>query len=127
MRAFAATDMVATVIVLTLAVGLAMRRDRSKHPWIMLTAFVADLSLVAYLELTRSAVATAVKFDSRILNFHVAVAVGTVLLYLVLVPSGYKLWKGKGGSRLFHKRAAALFVVLRLLTYVTAFFVPRSV
>ncbi len=125
-RPFAPTDLIATVILFALAVGLALRHRRSVHPWIMGGCFVADLGLVLYLELTRGAVATAVKFSSNILNFHVTVAVATLVLYLVLVPSGYRILNG-GGSRLWHRRAAWAFVVVRLATYLTAFFVPRSV
>lgn len=126
MRAFAPTDMVATGIVLMLAVGLAMRRNRKVHPPLMGLCFVLDLGLVLYLELTRGAVNTAVTTDSRILTFHVAVAVATIVLYLVLVPSGYKLLKG-GGNRGLHRKAALAFVVCRVLTYLTAFLIPRSV
>jgi hypothetical protein len=124
--AFRGTDLFATLIVLGLATGLSLRRNRAVHPKIMGSCFLADLGLVVYLEATRGAVAIAGKFESRILSFHVGVAVATLVLYVLLGWSGRRILSGQGGIPL-HGKFAALFVLCRLATYVTAFLIPRSV
>lgn len=123
---FRATDLFATLIVVALMTGLALRRNRAVHPKIMGGCFLADLSLVVYLEATRGAVKLASRFDSQVLTFHVGVAVATLVLYVLLIKSGRGILAGRGGLP-GHGKLAALFMLCRLATYLSAFFIPRSV
>lgn len=120
----APTDGVSFFALLVLATGLALRRDRHKHPPLMAAAFVIDLGLVLYLELTRGAIDRAAGLASPVLSVHVGFAVTTLVLNIALVASGVALWRGAGGWRGWHRRLAGVFVVTRLATFLTAFFIP---
>ncbi len=123
-RSPALTDGVSAFVLLLLVSGLALRRDRTKHPYLMGTAFLIDVGLVVYLQVTRSAVQRAVGFQSQILTFHVGVAVSALLLNLCLVVSGILIWKGSSNLRKRHRYLAIFFMVCRVLTLITAFFIP---
>lgn len=123
LRAPAVTDGVSLVAILLLVTGLALRRNRAVHPKIMGTAFAVDLALVLYLELTRGAVERASQLASQLLTVHVACAVATLALNVFLVVSGWRILH-HGGPRKGHFRAACAFMVLRVVTFLTAFLIP---
>lgn len=120
----AATDGISFLVLLVLVVGLALRRDRSKHPPIMVGAFVADLALVLYLELTRGAIDRASQLASQILTVHVAFAVTTLVANIALLVTGYRIYSGKAAGRTTHRRLAWLFMICRVATFLTAFLIP---
>lgn len=122
----AATDGVSFVVLILLMIGLALRRDRGKHPKIMATAFVLDVSLVLYLELTRGAIDRASQLASQLLTVHVAFAVSALVLNIALVVSGYRLYSGRPASRTMHRRLAGLFMLCRVATLLTAFLIPAK-
>lgn len=124
LRAPAPTDGVSFLVLVLLAVGLARRRDRRTHPWIMRVAFALDLGLVGFLELTRGAVERASEFASGLLAFHVLVAVLALVTNVYLLYSGTKILAGEDQRQPRHRQVAWVFVVLRLTTFVTAFAIP---
>ena len=114
-----------TIIVGLFYVGVFLRKERSKHMKIMLTAITWDILLILQIELTRSAVGKAIKVVSNpmLLNIHVGMAVSTVVLYFILIFTGRKLSLGNEKLRQRHRFFGITCLVLRTLTYITSYFV----
>lgn len=91
----------------------------------MKVAIIWDLLLVLQIELSRGAIAKASKAMTNpwLLNFHVTIAVTTVLLYFVLGITGTQLNKGKNNLRPWHKKLGVLALTLRTLTLITSYLV----
>lgn len=125
--------MISTIVLVLIAFGLIFRRQNKVHIACMVLAFVIDLALVLYIEITRHAIEsvgvqmtqqTATQsMPSALLGFHVAVSVLTLVLYVAQFRVGYKLLKGHQVTRAFHRRLGYAFVVCRLANYITSFFV----
>lgn len=108
--------------------GLVFRRDRARHRACMLAAFVIDMLLVFWIEVTRGALATTVGAGERsapgpLLAFHIAVSVATVALYVIQLGSGTRLFRGRELSRTLHRRSGWAFVVFRFTNLGTSFLV----
>ncbi len=110
------------LIVGLLFYGVYHRKNRYKHIKTMKTAIIWDLLLVAQIELSRQAIATASKVTSNpmILNIHVSLAVTAVLLYGVMFYTGTKLKNGNEKVRKFHKPIGLLTLTVRVLTLITS-------
>jgi uncharacterized membrane protein YozB (DUF420 family) len=122
---------ISTLVLLLIALGWKFRRQAKLHIAIMSVAFLIDLALLLYIEISRHAIAhvsTSVMTaqSDSLLYFHVTVSALTLVLYIVQISSGIKLFKGLAPSSKFHQRAAMLFVACRLLNYATSFFIPTS-
>jgi hypothetical protein len=97
----------------------------------MVTAFVIDMALVLYIELSRHAIEAAadavvevVSSGGRpLLAFHVTISTGVIILYIAMFVLGRKLLKGNESIRKTHRNAAVAFCVLRGINYVTSFIV----
>ena len=120
----AITDGISFACLILLMVGIALRRDRSKHPKIMVAAFVLDLGLVLYLELTRGAIDRASQLASQILTIHVGFAVATLVFNVALLVTGYRIYSGKSAGLTTHRRLAWVFMICRIATFLTAFVIP---
>jgi len=94
----------------------------------MSIGIIWDILLVLQIELTRGAIAkaSAVVTNAWLLNFHVTIAVTTVVLYGFMVYFGRKLLKGDNSVRTKHKALGVLTITLRTLTYITSFLVVRN-
>jgi len=114
-----------TIILLLIYFGVSKRKDRKIHIPVMISAIAWDLLLVLQIELNRGAIAKAAKAmtNPMLLNFHVTIAVSTVLLYFALLYTGGKLSKGVSKFRPWHKKLGGITLILRTMTYITSFFV----
>jgi hypothetical protein len=113
-----------TLVVIGIGVGLWFRHRNPKyHMPIMVACFVADVSLVLWIELNRHAVETVVKSIKPIVLVHAGISLTTIVCYLALLGLGFGLFRGNGRLRLTHKRVGMTFMTFRLLNYATAFFV----
>ncbi len=122
---------VSTVAILLIALGWKFRRRAKWHMAFMGAAFCVDFALLLYIELSRHAIAHVGRSmmtaqADYLLYFHVSVSALTLVLYLMQIRSGIKLFKGWEPGRQFHQRAGLLFVACRLLNYATSFFIPPS-
>ncbi|MAZ47205.1 MAG: hypothetical protein CME65_01500 [Halobacteriovoraceae bacterium] len=110
------------IIVALMLYGVSQRKIRFKHMRIMKIVIAWDLLLVAQIELTRQAINTASKAMTNpwFLNFHISLAVSTVLLYFCLLYTGTRLNKGDESIRKWHKPLGLTTVVFRLATLVTS-------
>jgi hypothetical protein len=113
-----------TLVLIGIGVGLWFRRRNPQyHMPIMVGCFVADVSLVLWIELNRHAVETVVKSIKPIVLVHAGISLTTIVCYLALLGLGFGLFRGNGRLRLTHKRVGMTFMTFRLLNYATAFFV----
>lgn len=105
-------------------IGICYRKNRKRHVPIMLTAFTIDVAMVLYIELTRHAIKTSLHPPHPFVTFHVCISVILMILYLVQVWVGFKLYRG-GTMRSFHRKMAVAFVIFRLANLVTSFYVEQ--
>jgi hypothetical protein len=112
----------AVLIVALLFYGVSKRKIKYLHMKIMKTAIIWDLLLVVQIELTRSAINTASKAMTNpwLLNFHISIAVSTVLLYFVMFYTGTKLANGHEPIRKYHKILGVITLTLRVSTLITS-------
>ncbi|MGE3165780.1 MAG: hypothetical protein AB7O52_12790 [Planctomycetota bacterium] len=110
-----------TIIFGGLIFGVLQRRNRRIHIPTMISCFVADVLLVLVIELNREAVHQATTTRDPFLQFHVAVSVSAVVLYVGALITG--LQRRHGRMVRAHRINAVLFLFCRGTNWVTAFFV----
>jgi uncharacterized membrane protein YozB (DUF420 family) len=112
-------------IICLLVFGISQHRNRLKHKQIMWSAVIWDLILIVQIELNREAVEKALttQDNTPILNIHVCLALITVVLYFVAIYLGQSVLKGKNHLLKFHKNLGKLVLLLRVMTFITSFFV----
>ena len=88
----------------------------------MSTAFVIDLALVLYLELTRGVVESIPGRDmASVLPVHLVFSTAVLVFYAVQIATGIRLARGVRSR--WHARVPAWFVITRVGTFITSFFV----
>jgi len=114
-------------IVILLFYGLTQRFRPRIHIPVMLSAFVLDVGLVLYIELSRDATGTAMGWDDLpgIMQIHIFLSTMTVVMYLVQIVSGFIRYR-KGGMP-YHKHTGILFMVFRLGNLLTSFMIDTSI
>lgn len=121
---------ISTLVLGLILLGFSFRRTPKVHIPCMLTAFALDLGLVLYIEFSRQAVervSQEIQHPSHwLLLFHVLVSVTVLVLYVVMLRLGLKLFKGEESQRHLHRRLGFCFLVCRLSNYVTSFWVINS-
>ncbi len=115
-----------SVVLAAIAVGIHYRHRRKIHIPIMLSCFVLDVINLVVIELNRGAIkkaiATATTGGDWILKFHISVSVIFLVCYVIAIITGIRLHRtGKG--RATHRKNAAVFLLARVLNYVTSFYV----
>lgn len=117
--------LVSTFVICLIAVGIMFHRKLEIHIPLMVTAFVLDLILVLVIEIDRYAVhkvmeeVTAAAPDIFVI-FHASVSLLVILFYIALGITGSKTIKDRSKLSV-HKKLAYCFIVLRLINYVTSF------
>lgn len=117
-----ATKIANSVVLVAIAIGVHYRHRRRIHIPIMISCFVVDLSNLLVIELTRGAIEKTLQTDDWLLVFHVAVSVTFLLGYVIAVITGTRLHR-TGRGRPIHRGNAAVFLLARVLNYITSFFV----
>jgi hydrogenase-4 membrane subunit HyfE len=113
------------LILLLLFVGVYFKRERKRHVRIMTSAIIWDILLILQIELNRGAIAKAVQVTENkwLLNVHVSLAVTCVLFYFVMFYTGRKLLNFDNSIRPRHKLFGMITLTLRILTFITSFFI----
>ncbi|HEX8913086.1 MAG TPA: hypothetical protein VF796_12050 [Humisphaera sp.] len=112
--------LISTIVILLVAAGLYFRRDRRVHVPLMVTAFLTDLGLVLYIELSRGAVAKVATGSRWLLWVHAAISLGVLACYVAMFVLGRRVNGGAHASRRAHRNVGMTFVALRGLNYATA-------
>lgn len=115
-----------SVILLILSAGLYFRRKPKIHIPLMSTAFACDVLLVLFIEFQRKAIESVVSEVSAspdwFVLFHALISLLVVVLYIALARTGFLVYKRHKPQLLkTHRNLAGLFVLLRLVNYVTSF------
>jgi hypothetical protein len=116
---------VQSVLIISLMYfGAYIHAQRSLHVKIMSTAIIWDILLILQIELTRSAINTATKAltNTAVLNFHISIAVISVILYGFLFKTGRQILKGDNSVLPYHKKLAYTCLTLRTLVVITSYF-----
>ncbi|WP_127713965.1 hypothetical protein [Halobacteriovorax sp. HLS] len=111
------------LIMSLMILGVYHRKDRKKHVKIMSSAIIWDVLLILQIELTRSAIVKASKVMTNplLLKVHLFFAIGSVILYVLMVLSGRKLLKGDNSVRQKHKWLGRTTLFFRIMTFITSF------
>jgi hypothetical protein len=115
-----------TIVLLLIAAGVYYRRQPRLHLSLMGCAFILDVALVLWIELTRHAVENTVNpahHTGALLWFHIAVSVGVLVAYVWQIQLGRRLLRGLAATRGLHLKLGVTFCTLRLLNYVTSFMI----
>lgn len=112
---------ISAFVCLILVVGVLNRRRRRVHIPLMVSALIIDLSVVAYIEFTRDAVASAQKKMGPLMIVHLAFSISVLILYGVQVYTGIK--KARGGVSRTHGKVMPWFLLARFGNLFTSFFV----
>lgn len=110
-------------IMCVMIFGITQRKNRNLHVKTMATAMIWDVLLILQIELTRSAIAkaSAVMTNPLMLKIHLFFAIGSVVLYIMMVISGRKMLSGDMSVRAKHKVLGWTTLVFRIMTFVTSF------
>lgn len=111
---------VSSIVLVMVAAGLYFRRKTVVHMRFMVAAFLLDLALVLYIEMTRHAVEKVASHVRPLVYVHAAISLGVLIAYVIMILLGRRVLKGKRASRSTHRHLGMAFVVLRVLNYVTA-------
>ena len=114
---------ISTLALILIFAGVYFRKKRALHMSLLLSAFVIDVLLVLYIELTRHAVEKVVSNSGPLLWFHVFVSVVALGLYVFQVRLGYLLYRGIQASRGLHIKCGMAFILFRVMNYITSFMV----
>ena len=112
-----------TIVLILIAIGIWKRKEPRAHFAAMLSAFIIDVALVLYIELTRHAVDSVTTQPGPLLLFHVAISVIVLAAYVFQLELGRRLLKGAVASRSLHIWVGVTFCSLRLVNYITSFYI----
>jgi len=116
-------ELVSCGVCLILAVGLINRHHKKIHIPCMVTAFVVDVTMVLYIELTRGAVASARAKMGPLMVFHICVSVAVLVLYVWQIATGIKKARGRRAGS--HRAAGLTLFLFRLINLITSFMVMK--
>lgn len=102
-------------------IGFANRRRRRIHIPLMVTAFLIDLGMVLYIELTRHAIEKAAAGVGPLMGVHIGLSVAVLLLYLGQIVGG--IMKLRGRPVPWHRWGGGLFLLARFGNLVTSFMI----
>ena len=116
-----------TLVLIILGFGLYFRKKKKLHIPLMASAFIIDLSLVLIIEFQRHAVENVIASPSPFVIFHATISGLVLVLYIALANIGMKMAKLSTGTQLIdltstHVKLAKVFIVFRLINYVTSFY-----
>jgi len=113
-----------TGVLLLIAAGLWYRkRNPRRHLRLMISALIADVCLVLYIEASRHAVEKVATHLRPLLWFHAGVSIGVLICYGLMIALGRPMLAGRYETRALHRGVGAAFVTLRVLNYITSYMV----
>lgn len=104
-----------------LLIGFANRRRPRIHVPLMLAAFLIDLSIVAYIEITRDAIASAKAKMGPLMVVHIILSCLVLVFYFGQVATGLRNLRGRRSR--WHRTGGPLLLLTRFGNLVTSFLV----
>ncbi len=117
-------ELISCGICVLLVIGLLSRRHKRVHIPIMSVAFVSDIALLLWVELTRGAIETVRTQLTPLLGVHVLLSVIVIGLYLTQIVSGVK--KARGRPHAWHGKTGVTLAVCRFGNLITSFIVTDA-
>lgn len=110
------------LIICVMIFGVMNRKNRVLHVKVMASSIIWDLVLILQIEISRSAIAKAAKILTNpiMLKIHLFFAVGSVVLYIVMVITGRRMLKNDPTIRTTHKRVGWTTLTFRIMTFITS-------
>lgn len=118
---FSPLKLISMGVCVMLVVGYWNRRRKRVHIPLMASAFLIDLAVVLYIEITRDAIASAQAKMGPLMIIHICLSVTTLGLYVAQVVGGIKLARGKPCG--WHRRTGLTLLVTRFGNLITSFLV----
>ena len=117
---------VSTIVVLLILAGVVTRRTPRVHLRWMTAAFILDMALLLYIELTCQAVEQVAAGTTPLLLFHAGVSLLVVGAYAGQIALSRRMLAGIRAPRQAHLVLGITFCALRCLNYVTSVMVYRE-
>ena len=121
MEGISGLKLLSILAFLLLLTGYAARRKRAAHITMMLTAFLIDMSIVVYIEVTRDALASARAKMGPLMIVHIALSVSVLVFYVGQIVSGIRKVRGRASK--WHATGGPLLLLTRFGNLVTSFMV----
>ena len=118
-------ELISCGICALLVIGVLNRRRKRVHIPLMVTAFVSDVAMLLYIEISRNAIETARTSMGPLMGVHIALSVAVLVLYVGQIVTGIK--KARGKSRPWHGKAGIALLLCRFGTLITSFMVTSMV
>lgn len=115
---------IASLAWVLLVLGYLSRKRRSHHVPLVLSGIILDIGLVIFLEITRGAVETALRFEKTVpQQIHIGFSATALFLYIPVIFFGIRLIRGVSGPRIrvLHKRFAIGALLFRTLGFLFMF------
>ncbi|MCB0328801.1 MAG: hypothetical protein KDD70_04035 [Bdellovibrionales bacterium] len=115
---------IASFAWLCLVTGYSQRKHRARHIPLMLTGIFLDIGLVLFLQITRSAIQTALEFSLSVpAQIHILFSSIALVLYVPILILGAKLVEHKGGpnTKSRHIKIATTALFFRTLGFLFMF------
>ena len=116
-------ELISCGVCVLLVIGVLYRGHRRVHIPLMLSAFICDMAMLLYIELTRQAIETAWTQMSPLMGTHILLSVMVIGLYVEQLITG--IIKARGGRNPWHRRAGVAFLLCRFGNLITSFMVTR--
>ncbi|MHC4697757.1 MAG: hypothetical protein ACYTFA_13570 [Planctomycetota bacterium] len=118
-------ELISCGIFVVLVIGVLNRGRKRVHIPLMVIAFVADMAMVLYIELTRQAIETAATQMTPLMGVHVLLSVIVIGLYVGQIVTGVK--KARGRPHAWHGKAGIGFLLCRFGNLITSLMVTHVV
>ncbi|MEK7483783.1 MAG: hypothetical protein AABZ60_05580 [Planctomycetota bacterium] len=109
-----------SLIYLWIWTGVSLRHRRKLHIKMMLSALVADLLLLVWVEIQNQAIEKSIQGMTLLLLVHIIASFLFLGCYALLIVTGIQKYRGKQGN--IHKYLAWTFLLSRGINWSTAFF-----
>ena len=110
--------LISAFVCVLIVVGLLVRRHKTAHISLMVSAFVIDLGLVLYLELARGVVESVPGREmSPLLVFHLVLSTIVLGLYVGQIVTGIRNARGQRSG--WHAKVAIVLLVCRVGNLIT--------
>ncbi len=104
-----------------LVTGYLNRKRRGIHIPLVVSAFVIDMAIVLYIEISRGALEAAQAKMGPLMIVHITLSVITILLYFGQIVTGIRKLRGKPSA--WHGVGGRLLLLFRFGNLVTSFLV----
>lgn len=116
-------ELLSMLAFVLLLIGYVNRRRTRVHIPIMVTAFMIDMAIVVFIELSRGAIDRAQTKMGALMLVHIGFSIVTIVLYITQIVTGVRRVRRVGGGG--HGRSGIALLACRFGNLVTALLVMQ--